>query len=593
MLSNLLKIEKDKFLIFLFKISSFILIFGIILLISNTNKGFDFTDEGYYFNRLEGEFYKYSFSNFSEIIRPLYLFLKKNIVLLRISNIFISISLGYCLISQVYSKFKLSDFLFDNTNLRKMFFLSISFISLLEILQIKIYTPSYNNLCFYGVSIASIALIRIYNSEKKEFLNFVLLSLSIILLFLAKPPSALVLSFFILLASIILKKKFKLHSLSIFFGIFVSILFISNFYEIQIINLFETYKYHYNVLQMRGSTHGVSFIFQDTYFLIKDFFLNIHLVLYWVLFYLNIIFYNNFKKLRIITWISNFYLISPLITFYLFKENIIFLISFYFAFPISILITYLSTNKNKINKNKLILFINIFLMPYFYSIGTNNSYIYTICRVPIFFIISGLIIASDLINNMPKIMKIKLERLLIIFSILSTIIFFNFLSEFNLYPYRQETNLFDYSKSFSIRGNTELKISDSAFKYLKDSNNYINKYNFENNQLVLDLTGRSPGFIYAIGGKPLLAPWILGGYPGSNKVLGYFLDKAELEDLKNAWILTEPNTNQSLNEHLLLDKGIDLCNEKQYKLVFKVDSSKINPYFGQESFQYLYKPIKN
>lgn len=593
--SNLLKIEKDKFLIFLFRISFFILIFGIILFISNTNKGFDFTDEGYYFNSLEGDFYKYSFSNFSEVLRPLYLLLNKNIILLRISNIFISISLGYWLISQVYSILKLSDFLFDNRNVRKMFFLSISSISLLEILQIKIYTPSYNNLCFYGVSIASIALIRIYNSEKKQFLNFVLLSLSILLLFLAKLPSALVLSFSILLASIILKKKFKFHFLSILFGIFVSVLFISNFYEIQIINLFDTYKYNYNILQMLGSSHGVSFIFQDTYFLIKDFFSNIHLVLYWVLFYFNIIFYNNsnFKRLRITTWISNFYLISPLITLYLFKDNIIFLISFYFAFPISILITYLITNKHKIKKNKFILFVIIFLMPYFYSIGTNNSYIYTLCRVPIFFVISGIIIASDLINNMPKIIINKFERLIIIFSILSTIIFFNFLSEFNLYPYRQQTNLFDYSKSFFIRGNTEIKISDSAFKYLKDSNNIINKNNFENNQLVLDLTGRSPGFIYAIGGKPLFAPWILGGYQGSNKVLGYFLDKAELEDLKNAWILTEPNTYQSLNENLLIEKGIDLYNEKKYKLVFKVDSSKINPYFGHESFQYFYKPIKN
>jgi len=123
--SNLLKIEKYKFLFFLFRISSFILIFGIIIFISNANKGFDFTDEGYYFNRLEGEFYKYSFSHFSEIIRPLYLLLKKNIVLLRISNILISISLGYCLISQVYSIFNLSDFLFDNRNLRKIIYLCL------------------------------------------------------------------------------------------------------------------------------------------------------------------------------------------------------------------------------------------------------------------------------------------------------------------------------------------------------------------------------------------------------------------------------------------------------------------------------------
>ena len=593
--SRNIKIKQDKFLNYFLILSSFFLILGIILFFYNANKGFDFTDEGYYFNRLEGGSYKYSFTNFSEILRPLYLLLNKDIVLLRQSNIIISFVLGYLLITQVFEKLNLSDYLFkDNKLLKNIFFLVISSISLFEILQIKLYTPSYNNLCFFGLVISSLALIRIYNSRNNSFFDFLFLSLSIYLLFLSKPPACFILIFSIFLGSIFTNKKLKVQIFSVLIGLIIGILSLSKFHDIQIINLLNTYKNIYGILQLTESTNSFSYMFKDTFFLVIDCFLNLSYILYWTLFYLNIYFDNNFisKKFRIVFWFSKLYLISPIFTILLFRDKVIFLISLFFALPISLLICYLILYKKIINKNKFILFLTILLMPYFYTLGTNNQYIYTSSRVPIFFVISSFILISELLINRSSILTRKLERLLVVFSILSTIIFFNFLSTFNMNPYRQEPNLFSYKNSFLIGGNTELKVSNSAYKYLSESYNNIKKNNFKNNQLILDLTGRSPGFIFAMGGKPLIAPWILGGYPVSNKVFLNKLEKVNIEELRNSWILTEPGTARTLDENLLKTKGIYLNNDEQYKLVMKIDSSQINPKFGYKSFQYLYKPLK-
>ena len=98
---------------------------------------------------------------------------------------------------------------------------------------------------------------------------------------------------------------------------------------------------------------------------------------------------------------------------------------------------------------------------------------------------------------------------------------------YNKIPYRQEPNLLSYDKVFKIRDNSFLKISDSSYRYLSEAQQKMRLAGFEKGEYILDMTGRSPGFIYAINGKPLLAPWILGGYSGSNNLLEYLISKEE------------------------------------------------------------------
>ena len=60
-------------------------------------------------------------------------------------------------------------------------------------------------------------------------------------------------------------------------------------------------------------------------------------------------------------------------------------------------------------------------------------------------------------------------------------------------------------------------------------------------QDMLDMTGDSPGVIYALGARPLGSPWMLGGYPGSSAAIERILQKVETERVRGAWLLTSPD----------------------------------------------------
>ncbi|WP_168583396.1 hypothetical protein [Gephyromycinifex aptenodytis] len=59
---------------------------------------------------------------------------------------------------------------------------------------------------------------------------------------------------------------------------------------------------------------------------------------------------------------------------------------------------------------------------------------------------------------------------------------------------------------------------------------------------MLDTTGASPGYIYALGGKPLGSAWLIGGYPGSAEAAGYALSLESCQRLGQARILYAPDS---------------------------------------------------
>ena len=55
---------------------------------------------------------------------------------------------------------------------------------------------------------------------------------------------------------------------------------------------------------------------------------------------------------------------------------------------------------------------------------------------------------------------------------------------------------------------------------------------------MLDATGDSPGLVYVLGGRPLGVAWLIGGYPGSERVAARVLDSVPVADLRRAWVLS-------------------------------------------------------
>ncbi len=61
---------------------------------------------------------------------------------------------------------------------------------------------------------------------------------------------------------------------------------------------------------------------------------------------------------------------------------------------------------------------------------------------------------------------------------------------------------------------------------------------FKAGEGIIDFAGDSPGIVFAVAGRPLGVPWMLGGYPGSADAASFVLEKLSTEQLRKAWILS-------------------------------------------------------
>jgi hypothetical protein len=65
---------------------------------------------------------------------------------------------------------------------------------------------------------------------------------------------------------------------------------------------------------------------------------------------------------------------------------------------------------------------------------------------------------------------------------------------------------------------------------------------------VLDFTGDGPGLVYALGGRPLGTAWLLGGYSGSGDTSQHLLSRLPVTELQTAWLLTSDNNSRAIKD---------------------------------------------
>lgn len=116
------------------------------------------------------------------------------------------------------------------------------------------------------------------------------------------------------------------------------------------------------------------------------------------------------------------------------------------------------------------------------------------------------------------------------------------------YTYRQHSALGaqDYPVVLGDR-ETMLRVDSQTGKKLKDTTAMFSKAGFKPGQSVLDLTGDGPGVIFAVGAKPLGTPWMLGGYPGSAAAADRVIEKLDPTALRNTWLLTSTDNPRRIN----------------------------------------------
>ena len=93
------------------------------------------------------------------------------------------------------------------------------------------------------------------------------------------------------------------------------------------------------------------------------------------------------------------------------------------------------------------------------------------------------------------------------------------------FPPGYQRALSEQQVSTAISSNTTLFLSKERSTYVDSLRSVLSSAGFHNGNHILDLTGNSPGLVYAVGGKAIGWPWIHDVYPNStrsNQILGFY-----------------------------------------------------------------------
>jgi len=107
---------------------------------------------------------------------------------------------------------------------------------------------------------------------------------------------------------------------------------------------------------------------------------------------------------------------------------------------------------------------------------------------------------------------------------------------------------------------------------------------------MIDLTGQSPGILYAVGAKSVGLPWILGGYRGSDIVAVNSLKMVPCAELGTAWLLTEPDGPRQISPSVVASFGANLATDFELVGTFKT-AAGAGGYEIERQQQFL-KPIR-
>ena len=133
-----------------------------------------------------------------------------------------------------------------------------------------------------------------------------------------------------------------------------------------------------------------------------------------------------------------------------------------------------------------------------------------------------------------------------------------------------------------------LVLSSGFASYITDSVRIAQESGFPPGTPVIDLSGHSPGILFALGAKSIGQPWTLGGWPGTFEFAKASLDQVSCDEVAAAWLLLEPNGPNSIPTELISALGPNF--PSGYQKVGDWQTAKGAAGFDRRRGQEFYKP---
>lgn len=558
-----------------------------------SGSGFDFTDEGFYLLWISNpHLYDSSVYLFGFVYHPIYEFLGGNIIALRQANLLITFALALALCFAAISEFA--------GMLRRprlvLLAASVGFASSsLLIFAPWLLTPSYNSLALQAllVSMTGILIAR-RELSNKSYIGWLLIGIGGWLLFMAKPTTALAWG---IVAIIFLALTRKLTIRMAFFSLAIAgILLLTTAFLIDgsIAEFTGRLLRGSQLLQQLGGGYSLRQILR-----IDE--LHLNNANFWAFFSLTLaslviavlgLIVAN-KKWSIASVIISFASILTITTLSLGfiqrtfdfgpQQGLLILVV-----PIGIVLVKLVFRQSITRENQfqsIWPFTALFVItPLLYALGTNGNYWAAGSFAGIFWALAGLSLIAPIMSKSTTISP--LLPLALTAQLVTAVLLQNGFES----PYRQLQSLrADTTQTeFGFNGETVTLTADYS-SYISSARNAAQNAGFSADTPVIDLTGQSPGLLFALGAESVGQAWLIGGYPGSLDFAESSLGRIPCEKLASSWILVEKDGPRSVSDDLMAELGFDFPAAYQLAATWQT-ASGAGGYEIPRS-QYLYKPL--
>ena len=560
--------------------------------------GIDFTDEGYYLVSISNPFeYKVSPTQFGYIYHPLYELLNGDIAALRQANILITFCLAWFL-GNTFLKIVFGTERLDfKCRLINAAGLATTALFSLTSSSHWLPTPSYNSLAFQALLIAAVGLLLAdKTTSRASIFGWVLIGIGGWLAFMAKPTTALVLA----LCSgcyLFAARKFVYRLVGFSLATAVILLVLSAFiidgsiiaFVNRLISGMEWFR-----LIGGGGTHSLAGSIRiDKLILSQN--AKIFVVLSTIAIFMAAYFSQKQNKVQeniaiLISVACAIYSITIIfdfpfgkIQFGIFDGFLVWPISF--AAILTGLALYRFKGLVEIQLSQWALAVCFLVFPYIYALGTNRNYWENGTNAAIFWVLSGLVFLQPTSSGK------KFSALLFPLGFAAQLA-----AVLGLYagfesPERQPQPLRENDYKLEVgKSGSELILSTGFGNYIAEAFTLAKQAGLRKGMPIIDLSGQSPGLLYALGATNIGIAWITGGYPGSNVVAVESFKKVPCEDLADAWLLVEPAGPRRISLDTLTSFGANVSAD--YAMVATWKTAEGAGGFKEARLQYLMKPVR-
>ena len=185
------------------------------------------------------------------------------------------------------------------------------------------------------------------------------------------------------------------------------------------------------------------------------------------------------------------------------------------------------------------------LLPWIYAFGTNNNPWHNMGFAAAFWVALAVVLTRA--PSGPRAAPASLAAVTVVAVLAST----GLLMSAMRHPYRQATPLDEQEQPVTVRGSA-LRLSAETASYLREAAADSRAAGLPDGAPMLDLTGRAPGLVYALGARSPSDPWLIGGYPNSDQRVINGLHAVGCSELAVAWLLVEPTGLRRLTEGQVL-----------------------------------------